>query len=349
MKTQRIDKRKALLFVPLLILPFFAIAFGLMGGGTGNLNSVMTKGINSQLPDAKFKKEMPITKMSVYNQTKDESSGYDHGFDAVTSKLEMPLVEDSRTTEINEKLAAINKEINTPISPKGYLEQPTASGYSSPSTSADVAKLEMLMKNMKTDQAEDPEMKQLAGILKSIQEIQHPELIKEKNNQSLTEQPDSLFKAIPATIAKDQKVVQGAVVEIILSDTIIVNDQKIPKGYSIFGLAEFSNQRLNLQIKNIRLGTSVIPVNITVFDRRDAMSGIYAPEASLIDAVNRGSSDAISGVNLMGSDQGVTTQLAGAGIDAAKGLFNKKIKRVKQKVKAGYPLLLRDNTKKNKY
>jgi hypothetical protein len=50
----------------------------------------------------------------------------------------------------------------------------------------------------------------------------------------------------------------------------------------------------------------------------------------------------------MGIDQGLTTQFAGAGLDAAKSLFTKRLKRIKQKLKAGYPVLLRDNTKKLK-
>lgn len=114
----------------------------------------------------------------------------------------------------------------------------------------------------------------------------------------------------------------------------------------MFGLAAFSNQRLNLEIKNIRLGNQVIPVNLTVYDRRDAMQGINAPEALLTEAIGSGATDAMGGVGISGFD--LTTQIAGAGIDAARSLLTKKIRRVKQSLKAGYPLLLRDNTKKLK-
>jgi Conjugative transposon, TraM len=46
---------------------------------------------------------------------------------------------------------------------------------------------------------------------------------------------------------------------------------------------------------------------------------------------------------MIGFDQSLATQVAGAGLDAAKSLLNKKVRRIKVKLKAGYPILLRDN------
>nr|WP_305120580.1 conjugative transposon protein TraM [Pedobacter sp. SYSU D00382] len=155
---------------------------------------------------------------------------------------------------------------------------------------------------------------------------------------------DSQFRAIPAIIDGDQKAVQGSVIKLKLLDSIIVAGQVIPKGHNIYGLGSFSNQRLNLEIKNIRMGNLIVPVNLTVFDQQDAMIGINAPEAVLTDAVNNGVVNAAGSVSLPGFD--LTTQLAGAGIDAARSLLSKKLKRIKQPLKSGYPLLLRDNTRK---
>jgi conjugative transposon TraM protein len=155
---------------------------------------------------------------------------------------------------------------------------------------------------------------------------------------------DTLFKAIPAEIASPQKVMQGSVVEVRLLDSVVLNGQRIPKGHTLFGLASFSNQRMNLEIKNIRLGNQVIPVNLTVYDKRDVMVGVFAPEALLSEAIASGGTGAIGSLGISGFD--LTTQLAGAGIDAAKSLLTKKIKRIKQPIKAGYALLIRDNTLK---
>ncbi|SMD01501.1 conjugative transposon protein TraM [Pedobacter nyackensis] len=350
--SKRMEKRRILLFLPLLALPFMALGFKVLGGGNAETTDTLVspKGINTALPDAAFKKEVPIDKMGIYNQTKrDSTASADNGFDAIVGKLGFSGAEDIQTGQINEKLAIINREINTPyVTPQGHTEPVKSYGPANESMSKDVAKLEMLMKNMKDSSAEDAEMKQLSTILQSIQEIQNPELARQKYPKAPISEVDSLFKAIPAVIAENQKATQGSVVKLRLLDTIVINGQLIPKDHEVYGLAEFSNQRLNLEIRNIRLSNQIIPVNLTVFDKRDAMRGINAPEALLTDAVNSGGSDAIGGMGIMGFDQSLTTQIAGAGIDAAKSLFTKKLRRIRQKLKAGYPLLLRDNTKKLK-
>lgn len=77
------------------------------------------------------------------------------------------------------------------------------------------------------------------------------------------------------------------------------------------------------------------------------MRGINAPEALLSEAVGSGSVDAMNNsIGFSGFDLG--TQIAGAGLGAAKGLLSKKIRRVKQKISSGYPVLLRGNTRKVK-
>jgi hypothetical protein len=48
---------------------------------------------------------------------------------------------------------------------------------------------------------------------------------------------------------------------------------------------------------------------------------------------------------MLSADQSLGLQAAGAGLDAAKNLFSKKLRRLKIKLKAGYPLLLRNNNK----
>jgi hypothetical protein len=42
-------------------------------------------------------------------------------------------------------------------------------------------------------------------------------------------------------------------------------------------------------------------------------------------------------------DQSVGAQAASVGVEAAKGLFNRKVKQIKVKVKAGYEVLLKDS------
>lgn len=140
----------------------------------------------------------------------------------------------------------------------------------------------------------------------------------------------------------NQKAIQGATIKLRLQDSLVINGQVIPKGHDIFGICRITNQRLLLDIKNIRLGTSIIPVDLSIYSL-DGMPGVYAPEAELADAAGSGADDAVRSIGMSGMDQTIATQVAGAGIDAAKSLFSKKIKRIKVKLEAGHPVLLRNN------
>lgn len=353
MSKQKMEKRKLLLLLPLLMLSFIALAFYALGGGKGvkTDSRPAVAGINTVLPDAQFKRTEPSDKMGIYKLTASDS-GKSGGIEAVAGRLGFVPDVDPQTQQITEKLAAINREIKQPTaaakSYDGMFRQPNSATVDAP-LSKDVAKLELLMKTMQSGAGQDdPEMVQLNSLMDKIIAVQNPELTRKKYQKPVSADVDSLFKAIPAEIAKRHKAVQGSVVELRLLDTLMIKGKVIPKGHAVFGLAEFSNQRLNLEIRNIRVGNQIIPVNLTVFDKKDAMIGINAPEAVLTDAVNSGSSDAISGFGIGGFDQSLGIQVAGAGIDAAKNLMTKRLKRVKQTLKAGYPLLLRDNTKKIK-
>lgn len=352
MTKKKLDKRKALLILPLLILPFLALAFYAMGGGQHLVAAQEpgNKGINTVLPDAQFKKTAPADKMGIYELTKKDSVHTDaNGIAAVAGRLGFDQADDPQTKAINEKLVAINKQVNTPVPAlKSYAEVNRGVENDAP-VSKDVTKLERLMKNMQeSGKGDDPEMAQLNTLMDKIMAVQNPGQPKPTSEKAVTPVKDSVFKAIPAVIDGNQKAMEGSVVRLRLLDTITINGQLVPKGYNIFGLAKFSNQRLNLEIRNIRLGTSIIPVSLTVFDKTDAMIGINAPEAMLSEAASTGGADAISSTGL-GFDQSLTTQLAGAGLDAAKGLLTKKLKRIKQPLKSGYQLLLRDNTPKTNH
>lgn len=348
--TNKGDKRKLWLLLPVLVLPFLAFAFYKMEGGAAEVadDGAAVKGINTELPGAVVKDDQPISKIGYYQRADRDSAkaGRFPGNEEGGGLAFRNAREDQQTRAINSRLEMLNREISKPVEdykPAALAAKPVPSGMKN-----DVDRLEALMKTMQQDKGgDDPEMAQLAAMMDKLIAVQNPELAKQLYRKPETDAvPDSLFKAIPAVIAGNQKARQGSVVELRLLDTVVLSGVKIPKGHALFGLAGFSNQRLNLEIKNIRLGNQVIPVNLTVYDRRDAMAGINAPEALLSDAIGSGATDAMGSVGISGFD--LTTQIAGAGIDAARSLLTKKIRRVKQNLKAGYPVLLRDNTKKLK-
>jgi hypothetical protein len=80
-----------------------------------------------------------------------------------------------------------------------------------------------------------------------------------------------------------------------------------------------TNQRLLLEIRNIRIGTSIMPVNLTVFSL-DGMAGINAPEAELGEAAGNGASgNALGSMQFMSMDQSLGTQAASAGHFGCEG------------------------------
>ena len=291
------------------------------------------------------KRKSQLIKWVFYKQSDTDSSyikeiGGDSSLNRINARLSRNGDEqDIRTDAINQKLEALNKEINRPEEPRS---NPQSKSRQETSIKNDVDRLEALIKTMQSGKEEDPEMAQLSGMMDKIIAIQNPEIARSKEH--LNSVRDSQFRAVPAAIVENQKVVQGATVKLRLSDSVRLDGQLIPKGHFLFGTCNITNQRLLLQIKNIRLGTSIVPVDLTVYSL-DGMPGIPAPEAELTGAVNGGADDAIRSMQFLSMDQSIGVQAAGAGIDAAKSLFSKKLKKVRVKLKADYPILIRINKK----
>jgi hypothetical protein len=343
MERKQKDKRKVLLVLPLLVLPFMALAFYAMGGGTGTnrIENSNSNGINASLPDASFKKEDPKDKMGIYDMAGKDTSKSENSIQNLADRLGFNSSGETQTKEINLKLEALNKEINRPVT-NGTKDSYGSTNSQTQSIKGDVDRLEMLMKSMQSDKGSDPEMEQLNKTLQSIMDIQHPERVREKYINQVGDSPDSLFKAIPAIIVDNRKAVQGATIKLRLLDSVKLNGQIIPKGQFIFGICNIANQRLLLDVKTIRLGNRIVPVDLSVYSL-DGIRGIEAPEALLTDAINGGSDDAVRNIQLMGLDQSMGVQIAGAGIEATKNLFSKKVRRIKVKLKANHPILLRNN------
>ena len=204
--------------------------------------------------------------------------------------------------------------------------------------------MERLLKEKQSEvNTPDPQMTQLSTMLDKIKEIQNPGLVSERLKKEIAgKKPDSAFKAIPAVIDGNQKVLTGGVVKLLLADTIRINGLLLRKGQSLSGLCSITNQRLLLDIKNVRLGTSIIPVNLTVFSL-DGMAGIAAPEAEIGEAAGQGANSALESMQFLSADYSLGTQAATAGISAAKNLLGKKVRRIKVKLHGGQQVLLKVN------
>lgn len=147
--------------------------------------------------------------------------------------------------------------------------------------------------------------------------------------------------AVSAIIAKTQTVVNGATVKMELAQEIYINGQVIPKGTFVVGTASLKGERLTIEIQSIRYGNSLFPVELTVYDM-DGLNGIYIPGAINRDVAKASADRSMQTLGVTTLNDSWSAQAAGAGIEAAKGLFSKKVKLVKVILKKGYRILLKD-------
>lgn len=373
MRSMKERKKLMLLVLPVLLLPLLALAFFALGGGKGegsNQAGIAAKGLNAELPDASFKKEKKEDKFSLYEQAQRDSGKHFGaggafaalGWDTAAYRKAGGLVK-GRTgggsssvrsgglgyssakeneLKIKEKLAEIDKQIHAPPVP---VSAPVTvpPGIRNNSSVLELARLDKMLKQQQEKPAPDPELERLNGMLDKIVQIQNPG--SGKGVVLVSAKPamkDSAFKAVPAVVEGNQKVVQGGMVKLRLTDSLVLGGLCFPKGQLLFGSCTITNQRLLLDIRNIRLGTAIVPVSLTVFSL-DGMQGIDAPEAELVEAAGQGTTNALDNMEFLGMDQRLATQAATAGISAAKGLIGRKVRRVKVRLHGGYPVLLRNN------
>jgi hypothetical protein len=349
------EKRKLtmLLVMPLFVLLFSALGFYALGGGrtAATEQHAAAQGINTTLPGAKLGKDAPPDKMGLYDQAqRDSAAARSHsaagafaalGWDTAAMHKQAGTNTNSTAASearIKEKLAEINRQISQPQSakPPAYAAQPDPQA-------AELVKLEALIKEKQQTVEPDPQMQQLNSMLDKIQQIQNPGLVREKLEKDKEKQkPDSAFKAIPALIDGNQKVAPGGVVRLKLADSVTFAGIHYAKGQPLYGSCTVTNQRLLLDIRTVRLGTSIIPVNFTVFSL-DGLAGIPAPEAEIGEAAGQGVSDAAGGMELLPVDNSLSVQAATAGISAAKSLLSKKVRRIRVKLHGGQAVLLRIN------
>ncbi|WP_374163820.1 conjugative transposon protein TraM [Arcticibacter sp. MXS-1] len=380
---ETLRKRKFLMVLPLLIFPFMTMAFWALGGGKGMPEKDLAKhskeGFNTDLPDAKFNQDEKNDKFSIYQISARESANSDEesGFKGLAFPQNVDAV-DPNEQKINEKLAQITTELNrtTQSSGDSYSTARVAAYQQSYNMGADVNRLEDLMHSLKGGNEDDKEMAQLNSILEKVLEIQNPSRAREKQKEKSIERSTGIFSvhvangqdekqslyaltrnidaryaentgnAIEATIHQDQEIVAGSVIKLRLLDSIYVRGTLIPRNEFVYGIASIDDERLKIDIPTLRYRNSILPVSLSAFDL-DGLEGLYIPGAITRDASKKGVEDAVQSLQIMTMDPSVSAQVAGAGVQAAKGLFSRKVKQIRVKLKAGYQLLLRDNSQRN--
>ncbi len=159
------------------------------------------------------------------------------------------------------------------------------------------------------------------------------------------ENPDQQ-NAIEAVVHETQTIVNGSTVKLRLLNDIMINGVQIPCNEFIYGTASLDGERLRIQVKSMRYKKSLFPVSLSVYDM-DGLAGIYVPGAITRDVAKQSADRSLQGIGITSVNPTWQAQAAGAGIEAARTLFSKKVKLIKVTLKAGYRVLLYDEKQKN--
>jgi conjugative transposon TraM protein len=289
---------------------------------------------------------------------------------------------DANEQRIYQKINEINKQLNQPETSAVLANTANQIPDGNEQFANEVNRLQGMMQQMNDNPQSDPEMEQLNGTLEKILDIQHPDRVKEKLKEKSLKNKEQIFiisqqavknnislldttkskqhfenkfygleketnseeqNTIEAVVHQTQTLVNGAVVKMRLLNDIYLNGSLVPKGNFVFGIAELNDERLEIKINSIRNNNSLFPVKLEVFDM-DGLPGIYIPGAISRDVAKQSADNSLQLMELTSVDPSFKAQAAATGINAAKTLLSRKVKQVKVLVKAGYKILLRDNS-----
>ncbi|KIA95589.1 MULTISPECIES: conjugative transposon protein TraM [unclassified Flavobacterium] len=218
-----LKQRKTLLVLPVLVLPFLTAIFWALGGGkmdAANVAMPQQKGFNIKLPNANLKEGLALDKMNYYDLATLDSTKLDELIKKDPNYLSQPFqidsIQDSRAItlrkrrtglntsvhldpneeKIHQKLEALQKAINAPVSvpvqKKDYAKYVKSTEPSIHSN--DVDRLEQMMQSMSDGQDNpDAELQQLGGMLESILDIQHPDRVQDKLKKASEAQRGQVF------------------------------------------------------------------------------------------------------------------------------------------------------------
>lgn len=416
--TKMLRQRKMLLVLPALVIPFITMAFWALGGGKGGSNETVTTttGLNLELPGAALKDDKSMDKMAYYDKAQSDSEKIIQQMKDDPYFIKQPVAADSilaaftdnnfpepnnkntaqgynngytgtaytdpNETKVYQKLAQLNAALKTNGNPNSN-EANKNDSYNEPSdTNSDVERLEQMIQSANGNKTEDPEMKQLSGMLEKILDIQHPERVTEKikantplqkesvfavhkeiykSTFSLLDTPitrqlpsptDSFFGMTDESASSSQNAIEAVVHE---AQTLVSGAVIKLRLCSPVYINDHCIPKGNFVFGTVTLNNERLEVNISSIREgnslypvkmevydMDGLPGIYIPGAISRDVAKQSTDNALQSVALGSLDPSIGAQAASAGIETAKNLLSKKVKLIKVQVKAGYRILLKD-------
>ena len=211
-------KKKLLMVMPLIVLPFITLLFWALGGGKINKGNKLQalEGLNMQLPAANLNEVKPQDKLGYYDKAtsdslkrqellkndpyyKAEKTDQSPHFNSDTSLIEMKNKSaysnlnnspynnssnsDPNETKVYKKLTELNTALNDAASKETKTDEDK--NHLQPANpvgidGGDADRLEQMMQTMSQKNGDDPEMQQLNLMIDKILDMQHPERLQEK-------------------------------------------------------------------------------------------------------------------------------------------------------------------------
>jgi conjugative transposon TraM protein len=416
--TKMLRQRKMLLVLPALVIPFITMAFWALGGGKGEPNETIktTTGLNLELPGAALKDDKSMDKMAYYDKAQSDSEKIMQQMKDDPYFVKPTVAADSILAAFSERNPSVTTNRNPP---QGYSNGYTNSPYTDPNEtkvyqklaqlnaalksngnttanqtdntnlysqtgtgSMDVDRLEQMLQSATGNKTEDPEMKQLSGMLEKILDIQHPERVTEKLkiNAPVNKEPifsvnkevyHSTFSLLDTPITGQlpspvesffgitigyQNESQNAIEAVVHETQTLVSGAVIKlRLCSPVYINEHCIPKGNFVFGTVTLNNERLEITINSIREgnslypvkmevydMDGLAGIYIPGAISRDVAKQSTDNALQSVALGSLDPSLGAQAASAGIETAKNLLSKKVKLVKVQVKAGYRILLKD-------
>jgi conjugative transposon TraM protein len=256
---QFLKKRKFLLMLPLLTVPFITLAFWAMGGGTviKKESGAEQTGLNKELPGAQLSTD-PVDKMSLYNKAAKDSLALrenskgdpyavpDSSLQTITANAYsesalngqangysgMRTYSDPNEAKVKDRLEALERALNQP------QPQTTSPAYGNGAygqksdMSADLDRLEAMMQSMTSGSGADPDLAALNGMLEKITEIQNPQLAQEKLKERSRKNKGQVYSVNTITEQREMPVISR-------NDQVVSAENHLVKNsfYSIEGQA----------------------------------------------------------------------------------------------------------------
>jgi hypothetical protein len=372
MTARQLRERKFLLLAPLLVAPLLTILFRAFGGGTGVVaeRSTVKTGFDTDLPPAHPADKKNWDKLSYYEHAQQDSlalverrKNEDNYAKRVGIGVDSPGSADVQAEKLRRKMDALNKTIERGAAWGSGSVQ--GSGSARERSEADIERIEKIMGlGKKPTKEEDPEMAQLNGVLDKLIEAEHPGAagnaggagdsarLRAKGvmeRETLGVRPVDSAEGSPvmeALAPDEQSLGSGERLQLELGRDLFVGSQFIPRGTPVYGNTSLSGERLLATIRSVAWQGRLYPVLLQVYDQ-DGLEGIYIPGVPGTDALRESADQQAGSLDVVSYSPTLAGQVAGAGIQTARSLIGKKIRRVRVVVPADYRLILRDGHKTN--